>query len=982
MAVSQSELWKLAVASRLLSPAVCRDLQDQFRQVKGAVEKANARTLSEWLISKKVLTRYHASILLAGLPGPFDFSDYRVYGKLETGRLVGMFRAVHKSTRYSTTLQFLAGPDWQDGQTWSSVRDRVVRLSVLDTPHLFRCFEAVDTAEYKFIVYEKCRGKSLATYLEQARTVRVPLACRWIQQLARTIGQLHETGLYVGDLCTTGIFVDPAERVEIRLFVDGAYRAGPLTLSFVSGNRTEGDRFDYVAPELGQLDRAPDHASDIYALGCVFYEMLTGQVPFPGGDAREKIRRHVSEPIQPLENFGVAQEVAQVVTYMLGKNPAIRFKDMVRVVESLEPFIEPHTVSSRRSDETATLNNFMEAIRQRSSSSTVGSVQPSASDRLGTSIGLPNSASVPLVIASGSNRPVVSVVDVVPHIITVPNHARGAPPSSRDARSVGWLWWMGGGMVAVVAAVSIFWGVFFADRFDKEEVEGIRSSTDADLAEPSILKNDIDSVAISDDGKEVAQSLRIADQEIVPDDGQLLWASPTSGAPYELQFVPPDVQLLLFARPEAILVREEGARVIKALGPEFHAMWLSWEADTGLQLSQIKTMILGFHSDGGTQPRVSLVARTSEPVADSVKTAWGAATKANNDFGELYQLASGTILVPATTDETTIVLGNSRDVSEVVEREGAPPLLRREMRRLLERTDEDRHVTLLAVPNFFFAEGRSMFAANRAKMLGPLSWFLGDGIQAVSASLHFEDHFFWELRFAGQVEQPAQRLSDAIRQRINEVPTRTADYFYSLRPSPYWNELALRFPHMVSELQRYARVGHDDGQVVANGCLEIAAAHNLVLGCELAIASTPGLPIESKSVEKIGSFETIHDVLREKKISLDFPQQSLEFAIRDMAQEVMEGTPKLNFDFKIKIDGVGLETEGITRNQQIREFNISNRTVESALTEFLGQVNPELVWVVCVDEKEKDRRIVLVTTRKTAQKNGYDLPKPLVRKKT
>ena len=839
--------------------------------------------------------------------------------------------------------------------------------------------------EYKFVVYEKRRGKSLAVYLEKARTVPVPLACRWIQQLARTIGQLHETGLYVGDLCTSGILVDPTNKVEMRLFVDGVYRADRLTSSFASGNRIESNRLDYIAPEMGQLDRAPNHTSDVYALGCVFYQLLTGQVPFPGGDAREKIRRHMSEPIQPLENFGVSPGVAQVVTYMLGKNPAVRFKDMVRVVESLEPFIEPHTLSSRRSDEPATLNDFMEAIRQRPLGSPVGSVQPAmerVSDRLGTSIGLPDGAATPLVGVSGSNRPVVSAADVLPHIVTDSNHASGATPSSSGTRSVRWLWWMGGGMLAVVAVFSIFWSVFFVDRFDKEEVDGIRRSADAGLAEPPILKNNIDSFAISDDGKEVVQSVRIVDQEVVPDDGKLLWASPTSGMPYGLQFVPPDVQLLLFTRPKDILVSEEGARVIKALGPEFQAMWSSWEADTGLQLNQVKSMILGFHSDGGTQPRISLVACMSEPVADLVRTAWGVATKTDNGFGELYQVASGTILVPATTDETTIVLGKLRDVSEVVQREGAPPLLRREMRHLLERTDEDRHVTLLAVPNFFFAEGRSMFAANRAKMLDPLSWFLGDGIQAVSASLHFGDHFFWELRFVGQIEQPVQRLSDAIRKRIDKVPARTADYFYLLRPSPYWSELALRFPHMVSELQRYARVGHDDGQVVANGCLEIAAAHNLVLGCELAIASTPGPPIESKSVEETTAFETIQDVLRQKKISLDFPQQSLEFAIRDVAREVMEGTPKLKFDFKIKIDGVGLETEGITRNQQVREFNISNRTVESALTELLGQVNPELVWVVCMDEEKKDRKIVLVTTRKTAQKKGYDLPEPLVRKKT
>src|SRR5688572_18064969 len=72
------EFWNLATESRLFTPQECQRLAGAFGQIRGATESGNAFTLSEWLISQRVMTRYQAKVLLARRPGPFLYGDYKV----------------------------------------------------------------------------------------------------------------------------------------------------------------------------------------------------------------------------------------------------------------------------------------------------------------------------------------------------------------------------------------------------------------------------------------------------------------------------------------------------------------------------------------------------------------------------------------------------------------------------------------------------------------------------------------------------------------------------------------------------------------------------------------------------------------------------------------------------------------------------------------------------------------------------------------
>src|SRR5437763_4142148 len=94
---------------------------------------------------------------------------------------------------------------------------------------------------------------------------------------------------------------------------------------------------DYLAPEQALNSHTADIRSDLYSLGCTFYFLLTGQVPFPGGTATERLLKHrLDEPV-PVEKLrpDVPPGVAAVVRKLMAKQPEDRFQPPAELVEVL-----------------------------------------------------------------------------------------------------------------------------------------------------------------------------------------------------------------------------------------------------------------------------------------------------------------------------------------------------------------------------------------------------------------------------------------------------------------------------------------------------------------------------------------------------------------------------------------------------------------------------------------------------------------------
>jgi serine/threonine protein kinase len=218
---------------------------------------------------------------------------YELLQRLGGGPLTAVFAARDCSTDQACAVKVLRD-DWEDEPTGVKLLQREARagLRVRD-PRLVRLLHAHVTRPPYFLVMELLPGESLRRRLQ--RDYRLALAdALWVaRQTAEALAALHRGGFLHGD-------VKPD---NVRLVSDGAAVLLDLGFAHRPGENAELLREGYVlgtpnylAPELCRARPEADLGSDLFSLGVMLFEMLTGQLPYPPGSLDQTFRRHGCDP--------------------------------------------------------------------------------------------------------------------------------------------------------------------------------------------------------------------------------------------------------------------------------------------------------------------------------------------------------------------------------------------------------------------------------------------------------------------------------------------------------------------------------------------------------------------------------------------------------------------------------------------------------------------------------------------------------------
>ncbi|MET0416834.1 MAG: protein kinase, partial [Actinoplanes sp.] len=248
----------------------------------------------------------------------------------ELGR--GASTTVHRVLRDGVPYALKRPIDGEAGLLTAFRREGAL-LACVDDPGVPRVHAAGTYDGLPALVLEYLPGGSLADRLA-AQPMSPERTVELAAQLARALAAAHRTGLVHRDVKPSNILIGPDGRARLIDF--------GLALLHTGGDAARADTavgtFRYASPEQsGMLKRPVDGRSDLYSLGVVLFECLTGRLPFEASDVGELLRQHLTAPVPDLAELvpGIDPALAAVVTRLLAKDPDDRYPDAAALLADL-----------------------------------------------------------------------------------------------------------------------------------------------------------------------------------------------------------------------------------------------------------------------------------------------------------------------------------------------------------------------------------------------------------------------------------------------------------------------------------------------------------------------------------------------------------------------------------------------------------------------------------------------------------------------
>ena len=204
----------------------------------------------------------------------------------------------------------------------------------LDHPGVMKVYDNPGRKDL-YIVMEWVDGKLLRQVLQETGKMPAERAVRIVTQICKALDHIHGHGVIHRDLKPENIMIDDADHIKIIDFGISA-NLGARRITFAKLTDTMGTP-DYISPEQVQGGRG-DARSDVYAVGVMLYEMLTGTVPFTGSNPFVIMNnRLLNNPIPPREaNPEITPQMQEVLYRALERTPAKRYRNAREFARDLE----------------------------------------------------------------------------------------------------------------------------------------------------------------------------------------------------------------------------------------------------------------------------------------------------------------------------------------------------------------------------------------------------------------------------------------------------------------------------------------------------------------------------------------------------------------------------------------------------------------------------------------------------------------------
>lgn len=260
---------------------------------------------------------------------------YELRAPLGRGGMAEVFHAHDQRLDREVAVKVLAPHLLADARSVERF-DREARAAAsLNHPNIVNVYDAVNDGDTHAIVMELMEGPTLADVIARDGQMAPDTAVRTAIGIADALQAAHDRGLVHHDVKPRNVLFDSDGNLKVGDF--GIARAASSDITTVQGSPP------YLAPEQARGGRS-DRRSDIYALGCVLFEMLAGRPPFEGESSSAVIMQHIDSPVPRLSVLrpDVPRDLERVVEQALAKDPEDRYEspaalraDLTRIADGL-----------------------------------------------------------------------------------------------------------------------------------------------------------------------------------------------------------------------------------------------------------------------------------------------------------------------------------------------------------------------------------------------------------------------------------------------------------------------------------------------------------------------------------------------------------------------------------------------------------------------------------------------------------------------
>ncbi|HEY2352195.1 MAG TPA: protein kinase [Candidatus Acidoferrum sp.] len=282
-------------------------------------------------------------IVVAGAPKPLGAGTvlgerYEIVRMLGQGGMGAVYHAHDRELEREVALKVIRSDMAANPEILKRFKQELILARQITHKNVIRIFDLGQADGIKFITMEYIEGEDLQGLLRRKKKLEPAEAATIVAQVCRALEAAHAEGVIHRDLKPQNIMLDKSGRVYVMDF--------GIARSLVAKGMTQTGALigtpDYMSPEQAK-GQTLDVRSDLFTVGIIFYELLSGQSPFDADTTMGKLWKRTSEPARPVSELDktIPQPLVDIVARCLAIDPEKRFANAQEIVQAIEMWQGP-----------------------------------------------------------------------------------------------------------------------------------------------------------------------------------------------------------------------------------------------------------------------------------------------------------------------------------------------------------------------------------------------------------------------------------------------------------------------------------------------------------------------------------------------------------------------------------------------------------------------------------------------------------------